>query len=90
MEPTEENKSYLDLLHKMKVALLFAVPVFIISMMEMVPNNPLLQVMELKIWCTQLLTLPVVFMQLDVFLFGHVNSHLEPQYVYLDRNRYWE
>jgi Cu2+-exporting ATPase len=24
---TEENKSYLDLLHKMKVALLFAVPV---------------------------------------------------------------
>jgi Cu2+-exporting ATPase len=33
---TEENKSYLDLLHKMKVALLFAVPVFIISM-EMVP-----------------------------------------------------
>jgi Cu2+-exporting ATPase len=31
---TEENKSYLDLLHKMKVALLFAVPVFIISMMK--------------------------------------------------------
>jgi Cu2+-exporting ATPase len=62
LEPvdTEENKSYLDLLHKMKVALLFAVPVFIISMMEMVPNNPLLQVMDLKIWnWTQLiLTLP--------------------------------
>jgi Cu+-exporting ATPase len=60
---SEENKSYLDLLHKMKVALLFAVPVFIISMMEMVPNNPLLQVMDLEIWnWTQLiLTLPVVF-----------------------------
>jgi Cu+-exporting ATPase len=65
MEPTdsEEKKTYLDLLHKMKVALVFAVPVFIISMMEMVPNNPLLQVMELKVWnwVQLILTLPVVF-----------------------------
>jgi Cu+-exporting ATPase len=60
---SEENKTYLDLLHKMKVALVFAVPVFIISMMEMVPNNPLLQVMDLKMWnwVQFILTLPVVF-----------------------------
>jgi Cu+-exporting ATPase len=60
---TEENKSYLDLLHKMKVALLFAVPVFIISMMEMLPNNPLMNIMNLKMWnwAQLILTLPVVF-----------------------------
>jgi Cu+-exporting ATPase len=65
MEPSdsEEKKTYLDLLHKMKIALLFTVPVFIISMMEMLPNNPLLKVMDLELWnWVQLLfTLPVVF-----------------------------
>jgi Cu+-exporting ATPase len=65
MEPvdSEENKTYFDLLYKMKVALVFAVPVFIISMMEMVPNNPLLQLMDLKMWnwVQFILTLPVVF-----------------------------
>jgi Cu+-exporting ATPase len=60
---SEENKSYLDLLQKMKVALLFAVPVFIISMMEMLPNNPLMNIMDLKMWnwAQLILTLPVVF-----------------------------
>ena len=60
---SEENKTYLNLLYKMKVASLFTVPVFIISMMEMLPNNPLLQLMDLKIWnwVQFILTLPVVF-----------------------------
>ncbi|UQD57662.1 heavy metal translocating P-type ATPase [Flavobacterium sp. K5-23] len=65
MEPSdsEEKKAYFKLLHKMKVALLFTVPVFIISMMEMLPNNPLLKVMDLEKWnwVQLLLTLPVVF-----------------------------
>ncbi|MGO4817487.1 heavy metal translocating P-type ATPase [Flavobacterium sp. W22_SRS_FP1] len=60
---SEENKTYLDLLHKMKIALLFTVPIFIIAMSEMIPNNPLLQIMDMKIWnwVQFALSLPVVF-----------------------------
>ncbi|MBC7845419.1 MAG: heavy metal translocating P-type ATPase [Flavobacterium sp.] len=65
MQPVDEedNKSYKDLLHKMKIALLFTIPVFIISMMEMLQNNPLLQLMEMQKWnwVQFILTLPVVF-----------------------------
>ncbi len=59
----EENKPYKDLLHKMKIALVFTIPVFIISMMEMLHNNPLLQIMETQKWnWVQFgLSLPVVF-----------------------------
>ena len=34
----------------MKIALLFAVPIFIISMSDMIPNNPLYSIMELQKW----------------------------------------
>ena len=65
LEPSasEENKTYLDLSRKMKIALLFTIPVFIIAMSEMIPNNPMFQVMELKYWnwVQFILTLPVVF-----------------------------
>ncbi|MGV9004322.1 heavy metal translocating P-type ATPase [Flavobacterium sp.] len=65
MQPTEseEDKSYLDLSRKMKIALLFTVPVFIIAMSEMIPNNPMYNLMELKYWnwVQFALTLPVVF-----------------------------
>ena len=59
----EENKPYKDLLHKMKIALVFTIPVFIISMMEMLHNNPLLQIMETQKWnwVQFVLSLPVVF-----------------------------
>ena len=59
----EENKSYTDLLKKMKIATAFTVPVFLISMLEMLPNNPLMQVMETQNWnwVQFILTLPVVF-----------------------------
>lgn len=59
----EENKSYKDLLLKMKIATAFTVPVFVISMMEMLPNNPLMQFMETQKWnwVQFILTLPVVF-----------------------------
>ncbi len=59
----EENKSYKDLLRKMKIALVFTLPVFIISMLEMLHNNPLLQIMETHKWnwVQLVLSLPVVF-----------------------------
>ena len=59
----EENKSYKDLLSKMKIALVFTLPVFIVSMLEMLHNNPLLQIMETQKWnwLQLILSLPVVF-----------------------------
>jgi Cu2+-exporting ATPase len=40
---SEESKVYQDLWRKMKIALFFTVPIFIISMSDMIPNNPLLK-----------------------------------------------
>jgi Cu2+-exporting ATPase len=59
----EENKPYKDLLLKIKIATAFTIPVFIISMMEMLHNNPLLQIMETQKWnwVQFVLSLPVVF-----------------------------
>ncbi|MVO10296.1 heavy metal translocating P-type ATPase [Flavobacterium sp. TP390] len=65
IQPTdsEEEKQYKKLWHKMKIALLFSIPVFIISMSDMIPNNPLYELMDLKTWnwVQFFLTLPVVF-----------------------------
>jgi len=65
MEPTEseEDKTYLKLLKKMKISIIFAVPVFIISMSMHLPSNPLLKLMPQNIWdwLQFILTLPIVF-----------------------------
>jgi Cu2+-exporting ATPase len=65
MEPTdsEENKTYDTLWKKMKIAMLFSIPVFIISMSDMIPNNPLYQLMDLEKWnwVQFALAIPVVF-----------------------------
>ncbi|SHG35485.1 Cu2+-exporting ATPase [Flavobacterium micromati] len=65
MEPSdsEDNKTYERLWHKMKIAMLFTIPIFIISMSDMIPNNPLYQIMELEYWnwIQFAFTLPVVF-----------------------------
>jgi Cu+-exporting ATPase len=65
MEPTarEEDKTYLKLLKKMKISVVFAVPVFIISMSMHLPSNPLLKLMSQNIWdwLQFILTLPIVF-----------------------------
>ncbi|PWA04359.1 heavy metal translocating P-type ATPase [Flavobacterium psychrotolerans] len=65
MKPTdsEENKTYNDLMRKMKIAVAFTVPIFAIAMVEMIPNNPLLQLMDATKWnwIQFLLSLPVVF-----------------------------
>ncbi|MFO7672868.1 MAG: heavy metal translocating P-type ATPase [Lutibacter sp.] len=64
-EPTEseEDKTYLKLLKKMKISLIFAVPVFIISMTMHLPSNPLMKLMPQIYWDWSqfVLTLPIVF-----------------------------
>ena len=65
MQPTEseDNKTYLDLVRKMKIATFFTLPIFIIAMSDMIPNNPLMMVMDHSQWnwIQFFLSLPVVF-----------------------------
>ena len=65
MEPTdsEENKVYNDLVRKMKIAVVCTVPVVIIAMSDMIPNNPIMKIMDLEKWnwVQLILSLPVVF-----------------------------
>jgi P-type Cu+ transporter len=65
----EDQKNYNDLVQKMKVAVIFTVPIFAIAMIEMMQNNPLLKIMEASKWnWVQLfLSLPVVFYACWVF-----------------------
>jgi heavy metal translocating P-type ATPase len=64
-EPTEseENKTYKVLLHKFKIAILFTLPIFIMAMSEMIPDNPIGKVLDSRSqsWLQLLLSLPVVF-----------------------------
>lgn len=58
-----EEKNYKKLLGKFWIAGIFTLPIFVIAMSEMIPNNPLYGVMSIKYWnWIQLaLSLPVVF-----------------------------
>ncbi len=58
-----EEKTYRKLLKKFWIALAFTLPIFLIAMSEMVPNNPLYDAMEQKRWnWIQFgLSIPVVF-----------------------------
>jgi P-type Cu+ transporter len=60
---SEDQKIYKELVQKMKVAVVFTVPVFAIAMIEMIPNNPLLKIMDAKYWnwVQFIISLPVVF-----------------------------
>ncbi|MBK0369948.1 heavy metal translocating P-type ATPase [Flavobacterium agrisoli] len=60
---TTENKTYQNLLQKFKIAVACTLPIFIISMSDMLPNNPLYQILPLEKWnwIQLLLSLPVVF-----------------------------
>ena len=57
------SETYLDLLRKFKVAVLFTVPIFFIAMSEMIPGNPLYNWAPASVWnWVQFgLSLPVVF-----------------------------
>ncbi len=62
-EESSESKSYKKLLKKFKIAVAFTLPIFIIAMSEMIPDNPLYDVLEMKYWnWVQFgLSIPVVF-----------------------------
>ncbi|RMA66516.1 heavy metal translocating P-type ATPase [Ulvibacter antarcticus] len=58
-----EEKNYKKLLNKFWIALGFTLPIFIIAMTEMIPGNPMFNILELKYWnwIQFALSLPVVF-----------------------------
>jgi len=62
-DSSAEEKTYKKLLKKFWIAIAFTLPIFIIAMSEMVPDNPLYDVMEQKWWnWIQFgLSIPVVF-----------------------------
>lgn len=65
MEPTDSNeqKTYQNLLRKMKIATLFTIPVFLIAMADLIPGKPLLNLMSQQSWnwVMFILTIPVVY-----------------------------
>jgi len=65
LDPTENNeqKAYQVLIKKMKIAVAFAFPVFIIAMADLIPTQPLSKIMSQQAWnwIQFFLTLPVVF-----------------------------
>ncbi len=62
-DESEENKSYKLLLNKFWIAVAFTLPIFVIAMSEMIPNNPLYDLMSMEYWnWVQFgLSIPVVF-----------------------------
>ncbi len=72
----EEDKTYKDLLKKMKIAVAFSVPVFIISMADLIPGKPLLNILSQESWniIQFFLTLPVVFYACWMFFIRAYNS----------------
>ncbi len=64
LEPEDtEQKAYQVLLKKMQLSIAFALPVFIIAMADLAPNNPLDSVMSGQAWgfVQLILTMPIVF-----------------------------
>src|SRR5699024_55700 len=63
VDESEESKTYRRLLKKFWWAVGFTLPIFIIAMSEMIPNNPLYEILSLKTWnwIQFTLSLPVVF-----------------------------
>jgi len=59
----EEDKTYQKLVKKMKIAIFFTVPIFIIAMADLIPGNFLSKIVSQEVWnWIQLgLSLPVVF-----------------------------
>ena len=66
---SEDQRTYKDLVRKMKVAVLFTVPIFVIAMLEMSLNNPLFTIMDAAKWnwVQLILSIPVVFYACWIF-----------------------
>jgi len=65
LEPSEseEEKTYNSLLKKMKISLVFTVPIFLIAMADLIPGNPLIKLFDLYTWnwIQLVMSIPVVF-----------------------------
>jgi Cu2+-exporting ATPase len=65
MQPdlSAEEKTYKKLLKKLWIAAAFTLPIFLLAMSEMIPNNPIYNIMEQKNWnwIQFALSIPVVF-----------------------------
>ncbi len=72
----EEDKTYKELLKKLKISIVFTLPIFIIAMSEMIPNNPFTKIFSQKFWnWIQFgLSLPVVFFATWMFFQRAWNS----------------
>ncbi|MCW4468912.1 heavy metal translocating P-type ATPase [Flavobacterium sp. MFBS3-15] len=59
----DDDATYRDLLRKFKVAVAFTIPIFILAMGEMVPGNPINDLLSRQVsnWLQLILSLPVVF-----------------------------
>ncbi|MFV1449640.1 heavy metal translocating P-type ATPase [Maribacter sp. HS] len=68
-DSSAEEKTYKKLLKKFWIALAFTLPIFIIAMSEMIPDNPLYKVMPQKQWnwIQFVLSIPVVFYATRMF-----------------------
>lgn len=62
-EASAEEKTYTRLLGKFKIAVIFTLPILVIAMSEMIPENPLYGFFEQQVWnwIQLVLSLPVVF-----------------------------
>ena len=58
-----EEKTYKNLMKKLRIAVAFTLPIFLIAMSEMIPGNPLYGLMDQKYWnwIQFALSIPVVF-----------------------------
>ncbi len=94
MEPTdtEENKVYDDLVRKMKISVVFTVPVFAIAMLRNDSNNPLMTTngcCKMELGTTNFIASGSFLCVLDVFCSClEIHHYLESQYVYPYRNWY--
>lgn len=72
----EDNKTYLDLLKKFKISVAFTIPILILVMGEMIPNNPINKYLnvDFKNWIQLILALPVVFYACWMFFVRAWNS----------------
>ncbi len=65
MEPeaSAEEKGYKKLLKKFWISVAFTIPIFLIAMSEMIPDNPLYDIADMRTWnwVQLVLSLPVVF-----------------------------
>ena len=62
-EISAEEKNYKKLLKKFWLSLTFTLPIFLIAMSDMIPNNPLFDALSIKYWnwIQFVLSIPVVF-----------------------------